>query len=332
MVKIYQFKKDAIKLLDMQELVRHVQDDKAEGVIWVDMEDPSDAEDETMLISLFDIHPLAIEDCRRGKELQRHLPKVEDFSRYLFIIFNPLQEIPGKGRETHVDLKTSQLSAFMFKQALITHHYGEISAIREAVQHCSKNPHALGRGPDYIYHLIIDAIVDGYNPILDRLDIAVGSIEDEVLRKPTQRCMARILRLKKDIMTIRRIAVYQREMLSRLSRGEFSLITREEMVFYRNVYDHLLRMSDLADSYRDMVAGVLDAYLSATSNRLNEIIKVLTIISTIFLPLNFITGYFGMNFEELPLIGSTPGPWVVTALMIAVVVGMLWFFKKRQWF
>ncbi len=119
--------------------------------------------------------------------------------------------------------------------------------------------------------------------------------------KPPPGTMVRILQLKRNIMTIRRVAVYQREMLNRLSRGEFSLITPDEMIYYRNVYDHLVRMTDLADSYRDMVSSLLDAYLSVTSNRLNQVMKVLTIISTIFLPLSVITGFFGMNFKFLPI-------------------------------
>jgi magnesium transporter len=143
--------------------------------------------------------------------------------------------------------------------------------------------------------------------------------------------MARILGLKKTIMTIRRVAVYQREMLYRLSRGEFSLITKEEMVYYRNVYDHLVRMSDLTDSYRDMVAGLLEAYLSVTSNRLNQIMKVLTIISTIFLPLSFITGFFGMNFRELPLSEWDFGVEIATLFMVVVGVGMLWIFRRNKW-
>jgi magnesium transporter len=143
--------------------------------------------------------------------------------------------------------------------------------------------------------------------------------------------MERILRIKKSIMTIRRISVYQREMLYRLSRGEFSLITHDEMIYYRNVYDHLVRMTDLAESYRDMTAGLLDAYLSVTSNRLNQVMKVLTIISTIFLPLGVITGFFGMNFKYLPGAESEYGVLATAIIMMMVGVGMLWVFKRNKW-
>ena len=195
----------------------------------------------------------------------------------------------------------------------------------------SKNPQTLGKGPDFFFHLIIDEIVDNYTPILDQLDDTIDVVEEEIFHSPTQQSMVEILNLKRNIMTIRRVAVYQREMLNHLSRGEFSLITQEETIYYRNVYDNLVRMSDLADSYRDMVAGLLDAYLSVTSNRLNQVMKVLTIISTIFLPLSFIIGFFGMNFRVIPLAEMELGIGIVALFMIFVALNMLWIFKHNKW-
>jgi magnesium transporter len=213
----------------------------------------------------------------------------------------------------------------------VTHHYKPLRSIAYASQMCSKNPQAMGRGPDFLFHLIIDDVVDHYTPILDQLDTAIDAMEEEVLKKPTQRTMMRILQLKKDVMSVRKIASYQKEMLSRLSRGEFALITTDEMVYYRNVYDHLVRMTDLTDSYRDVLSGLLDAYLSVTSNNLNQVMKVLTIISTIFLPLSVITGYFGMNFDFIPGLHSQSGHTIATLFMLAVAVGMLWFFRRKKW-
>jgi len=177
-----------------------------EGVLWVDLEDPSDAEEETLLVSLLDIHPLAIEDAQHGKEDEGHLPKVEDFGDYLFIIFNPIERKDGHAERSaeKLDIRTSQLSAFLFKGVLVTHHYKPLRSIAYAAQMCGKNPQMLGRGPDFLFHLVIDDIVDNYTPILDAMDEAIDSMEDEVFERPTQRCMVRILQLKKDIMTIRR--------------------------------------------------------------------------------------------------------------------------------
>lgn len=332
MVTIYQYLNKEIKRLNIKELAQSLQ--QPAGTVWVDLDNPSDAEEETLMVSLLDLHPLAIEDCQRGKDEEGHLPKVEDFGQYIFVIFNPIDAV-NSGEEQQpkqkLEIKTSQLSAFLSKRLLVTHHYKPLRSIAYVTQMCTKNSEILGKGPDFLFHLIIDDIVDNYTPILDALDISIDAMEDEVFRKPTQRTMMRILQLKKDVMTVRRIATYQKEMLNRLSRGEFSLITHEEMLYYRNVYDHLVRMSDLADSYRDVVTGLLDAYLSVTSNSLNQVMKVLTIISTIFLPLSVITGYFGMNFDFIPGLHWEYGHTAATLFMVAVVVGMLWWFKKNKW-
>jgi magnesium transporter len=332
MVSILHHLNGEIKKLSIKEFSQVCR--QPDGVVWIDLENPSDAEEETLLVSLLDIHPLAIEDVQRGRDEEGHLPKVEDFGDYLFIIFNPIEGKEGgvEVREPEkLEIRTSQLSAFLLKRMLVTHHYKPLRSITYAAQMCGKNSQTLGRGPDFLFHLIIDDIVDNYTPILDAMDNAIDSMEDEVFEKPSQRCMMRILQLKKDIMTTRRIAVYQREMLNRLSRGEFGLITRDEMFYYRNVYDHLVRMTDLAESYRDMVSGLLDAYMSVTSNKLNQVMKVLTIISTIFLPLSVITGFFGMNFEHIPGLHWEYGHAAATLFMIVVAVGMLWVFKHNKW-
>jgi magnesium transporter len=330
MVSIYHYLNNTVKKISIRELSQYLQ--QREGVVWIDLEDPQEAEEETLLISLLDLHPLSIEDCQRGRDEEGHLPKVEDFDDYLFIIFNPVEyvSVEDNGRKK-LEIKTSQVSAFLSNKILVTHHYKPQRSIVYAAQMVAKNPQTLGKGPDFLFHLIIDEIVDNYTPILDQLDDTIDLMEDEVFHTPTQESMVEILNLKRNIMTIRRVAVYQREMLNRLSRGEFSLITQDETIYYRNVYDHLVRMSDLADSYRDMVAGLLDAYLSVTSNRLNQVMKVLTIISTIFLPLSVITGFFGMNFRVIPLADMEWGMGITALFMAVVALGMLWIFKRRKW-
>ncbi len=334
MVTILQFQSGEIRRLTLKELTQSLRH-TGEGFLWVDLEDPNEAEEETILLSLFDFHPLAIEDCGHGKDEEAgHLPKVEEFGDYLFVIFNPVDSIqpPNGSRSSYkLTIKTSQLSAFLSKRALVTHHYKPLRSIAYASQLLAKNPQSLGRGPDYLFHIIIDDIVDNYTPILDRLDEVIDGMESEVFHQASQRTMARILHLKKDIVTVRRIAFYQREMLNRLSRGEFTLITTDEMIYYRNVYDHLVRMVDLADSYRDTVSGLLDAYLSVTSNSLNQVMKVLTIISTVFLPLSVITGFFGMNFQHLPGASWEYGVLATLLFMVGVALGMLWLFKRRKW-
>ncbi len=332
MITIYQFLNGAIRTIDLKELHRSLHGEA--GVIWVDMENPKEAEEETLLVSIFGFHSLTIEDSQKGNDPEGHLPKVEDFGDYLFIIFNPVEgvmETEDEDAMFRMEIRTSQLSAYLTSRVLVTHHYTPLRSITNAMQLLTKNPLTLGKGPDFLFHFIIDDIVDNYTPILDKLDDAIDAMEDEVFQKPSTKSMVRILHLKRNIMTIRRVAVYQREMLSRLSRGEFDLINRDEMIFYRNVYDHLVRMTDMADSYRDIVTSLLDAYLSVTSNQLNQVMKVLTIISTIFLPLSVITGFFGMNFVHLPLASWEYGVSITAVFMLVVAWGMLWMFKRNKW-
>jgi magnesium transporter len=332
MITIYQYLNSTIRQLDLKELHKALRGDM--GMIWVDMENPAEAEEETLLLSMFDFHPLTIDDCRKGNDAEGHLPKVEDFGDNLFVIFNPVEGVMAteNGESMfRMEIRTSQLSAYLTRNLLVTHHYMPLRSITNAMQLLVKNPLTLGKGPDFLFHFIIDDIVDNYTPILDKLDDAIDTMEDEVFQRPSQISMMRILHLKRNIMTIRRVAVYQREMLSRLSRGEFELIDREEMIYYRNVYDHLVRMTDMADSYRDLVTSLLDAYLSVTSNNLNQVMKVLTIISTIFLPLSVITGFFGMNFTYLPIASWEHGVAITTVFMACVAGGMIWVFKRNKW-
>jgi magnesium transporter len=195
----------------------------------------------------------------------------------------------------------------------------------------------LERGPDYVYHLILDRIVDQYTPILDAFDDEIDQLEDEIFGKMNSHTLSKILNMKRQVFSMRRITTYQREMVYRLSRGEFDLITDDEIAYYRNVFDHLVRAAELAESYRDILAGLVDAYLSMTSNRLNEIMKVLAIISTFFLPLTFIVGVYGMNFDtstspynmpELKWVFGYPFAWGV---MIMTAIVMFIYFKRKKW-
>ncbi len=332
MVSILQYIDGEIRRLTLKELSQCLS--SPEGILWVDLENPLEAEEETLLVSVFDFHPLAIEDTQRGADEEGHLPKVEDFGDYLFIIFNPVEASATASSDDSrggFEIRTTQLSAFLSKRALVTHHYSPLRSITNAQQLLSKNPKALARGPDFLFHIIIDELVDNYTPILDQLDSLMDDMEREVFHEPTQETMIRILQMRRNITTLRRVAFYQREMLNRLSRGEFTLITRDEMLYYRNVFDHLVRMTDLTDSYRETVGGLLDAYLSVTSNKLSQVMKVLTIISTIFLPLSVITGFFGMNFAHLPGLESPMGVILTTLSMVLVAGGMLWVFRRNRW-
>lgn len=311
-----------------------------DSTIWVDLENPTVEEEDLYLQRIFDFHPLAILDCRRERLTPTrgdHLPKVEDYGSYLFSIINPIELTaedlipPAEHDTTEVELSTRQLNVFLGSDYIVTHHYEPSHAIAAAIGSCRKNSHLLARGPDFLYHLILDDIVDQYSPILDKYDSYIDQLEGEIFQRPTRETLQKILNMKRQIFRLRRITTYQREMVFRLSRGDYALITEHEIAYYRNVFDHLVRAADLTESYRDMLTGMVDAYLSMTSNKLNEIMKVLTIISTFFLPLTFIVGLYGMNFTFMPELHWRYGYLFVWILMLGSALTMYGFFRKKKW-
>jgi len=303
------------------------------SALWIDLLNPTEDEEHQVLHTLFGFHPLAISDCRREKlqpDRADHLPKVEDYGSYLFAIVNPLSFITTVTTDEH-EITTRQLNAFLGEWYVITHHYEDLPAVRQAEQACLKNPSHFSRGPDFVYHLVLDAVVDGYSPILDQFDELIDGVQEEIFERRSAATLHRILSLKREIFHLRRITVHQREMVYRLARGEFSLVNVAEIAYYRNVYDHLVRAADLAESFRDVLTGLLDAYLSTASNRLNEIMKVLAVISTFFLPLTFIAGLYGMNFHFMPELGWRFGYPMALTLMAGTAFGMWIYFRRRGW-
>ncbi|HJU92627.1 MAG TPA: magnesium/cobalt transporter CorA, partial [Pyrinomonadaceae bacterium] len=214
-----------------------------------------------------------------------------------------------------------------------TYHHDYFRSIANVKQLLRTTPVACQRGTPFLLHQILDQVVDYYSPVLDDFDDRVDKLEDDIfnLKRPNNKILSEIMELKRSVLRLRRISVKQMDILHRMSRGEFPLIPVDMRPFYRDVYDHLVRVVDLAENYRDLISGSLEAYLSVVSNRLNEIMKVLTIFSAIMLPLTFIAGVYGMNFDNMPELHSRYGYFAVLVIMIMVAIGMLLFFKRRGW-
>jgi len=293
------------------------------AVIWVDMEAPTEA-DERVLLDVFKFHPLTVEDCREN----RHYPKVEEFEGYLYFIVHGVTADISPER-----FNTIELDGFLGRNYVITYHHEMFRSINNVKQLLRTTPVACQRGTAFLLHQILDQVVDYYSPVLDDFDDRIDKLEDDIftLKRPNNMILSEIMDLKRSVLRLRRISVKQMDILHRMSRGEFALITEEMRPFYRDVYDHLVRVVDLAENYRDLISGSLEAYLSVVSNRLNEIMKVLTIFSAIMLPLTFIAGVYGMNFDNMPELHSRYGYYGVWIIMVAVAVAMLLFFKRRGW-
>ena len=303
---------------DLPELLK----DKS-AVIWVDMELPTE-EDERVLLEVFKFHPLTVEDCREN----RHYPKIEEFDGYLYFIVHGVTANISPDR-----FNTIELDGLLGPNYVITYHHDSFRSINNVKQLLRTTPVACQRGTPFLLHQILDQVVDYYSPVLDDFDDRIDKLEADIfaLKQPNNQILAEIMDLKRSVLRLRRISGKQMDILHRMSRGEFALIPEEMRPFYRDVYDHLVRVVDLSENYRDLISGSLEAYLSVVSNRLNEIMKVLTIFSAIMLPLTFIAGVYGMNFDNMPELHSRYGYYAVWVIMLVVATAMLLFFKRQGW-
>ena len=293
------------------------------SVVWVDMEEPTEADDR-ILLDVFRFHPLTVEDCRET----RNYPKVEEFPGYLYFI------VHGVKADTSPDhFNTIELDAFLGPNFVITYHHDMFRSITNVKKLLSTSPVACQRGPAFLMHQILDQIVDYYAPILDDFDERIAKLEDDIftLNRPNKAILEEVMDLKRGVLRLRRISARQMEVILRTSRGEFALIPAQLLPFYRDIYDHIMRITDLAEGYRDLISGSLDAYMSVVGNRMNEIMKVLTIFSAIMLPLTFIAGLYGMNFDNLPELHYRYSYFLVLAIMLVVAAAMIFFFWRRGW-
>lgn len=298
-----------------------LKDQKA--VIWIDMEAPHENEDH-ILLETFHFHPLTIEDCRET----RNYPKVEEFPGYLYFI------VHGVRADTSPDhFNTIELDAFLGPNYVITYHHDKFRSIDNVKKLLSTSPIACQRGPAFLLHQVFDQIVDFYSPVLDDFDERISTLEDDIftLSRPNKAILEEIMDLKRGVLRLRRISARQLEVILRTSRGEFALIPPAILPFYRDIHDHLIRVTDLAESYRDLISGALDAYMSVVGNRMNEIMKVLTIFSAVMLPLTFLAGVYGMNFENIPELRTQYGYFAIWLVMFLVAVIMLTVFWRAGW-
>ena len=295
------------------------------GLLWVSLEHPTEGELLSLLRDIFQFHPLSIEDCQSSGY---QTPKVDDFDDYLFIVVHALQAGP------HLDrLETNELNCFLGENYLVTSSLvPEMKPLDKIWSRLSVDERLLRRGSDFICHAILDALVDEYLPLLDDMEAEIDEFEDAVLTDPQPETLQRILALKHNMLALRRVISPQREVMNHLSRDDFPQIKPQHQIYFRDVYDHLVRIQDLSETIRDILSSTLDTYLSSTSNRLNEVMRALTVVSTIFLPLTFLAGVYGMNFKFMPELEWPQAYPLVWILFVVIALGMIWFFKKRDWF
>jgi magnesium transporter len=290
--------------------------------LWADLADPGDAE-RRLLSDVFHLHELAVEDAMAVL----HHPKIETYGDLLYLILHRIA--PGKGKRGFV---TRDVDFFLGRNFLVTVHLEPSRSIETEQTICTRNHHVLAEGPGAVLHRVIDRMVDHYRPDVDAFEDRIETLERQVFERPAANPLREILRLKADLASLRRVALPQRDAVGRLARREFPQISETLAYRFRDVYDNLVRITDEAILFQDRVTGLLDAYLSSQSNRLNQVMKVLTVISTIFMPLTVLTGMYGMNVG-LPAFpgGAQAQFWWIAGIILSLSAVMLWLFRRMGW-
>jgi magnesium transporter len=296
--------------------------DEPQTHVWVALSGERTAEDEAVLRDVFRFHPLTIDDCF---ETRTH-PKIEEFEGYLYLITHGL-----RAGSTAEDIQPVELDAFIGPRFIVTHISQPSRSIAAVMESVLKAGLPLRRGPVAVLHAILDRQVEGLEEVLDDVEKRIEGLEDAVFERPGVMRLSTLLALKRSILQLRRWMSKQRDVLLRLGRREFAQISVGDAMLFRDVYDHLVRINDLLESFREMLTSIQEAHLSVTSNRLNEIMKFLTIFTAVFIPPTLIAGIYGMNFQHMPELAETWGYPVALGLMAVVAGGVLLYFRRRGW-
>lgn len=309
--------------LKPEQLGTALEDDGA--ILWLDLDGDDSEEVRAILADTFGFHPLAIDDTLN----ETHLPKVDDWGRYLFLVLRGASYKPERQR-----VLLPEVDVFLGDNFLVTYHEAQLSALDEIWSGSFQDERLLHNGPAYLLYRLIGTLVNDFLAVIGEMEDSVELIEKQVLEKHHPQTQAAIMRMKHSILQIRRVLSLQREVLNRLSRDPFTVLDEEERLYFRDVYDHLLRLYDMADGIRDLIMGAMDIYLSVANNRMNDIMRTLTVITTLFMPITFLTGFFGMNFFEPSVetlkIWTGPVSFVFTLLIMALLPFVMYIWMRRR--
>lgn len=293
------------------------------GITWVNVDGVHNVEMIRHLGDKYALHPLVLEDI--VNTVQR--PKIEDYGSYLFIVLRML-------RPTGTAVFTSeQLSIILGPNYIFTFQEGLQGDVFDSVRERLRNGkgRARGLGADYLAYALIDAIVDNYFTVLEDLGEQIVNLEEELTTSPDPETLHVINEIKKEIIFLRKAVWPLREAVSFLERGDSPLLSDATRIYFRDIYDHTVQVIDTVETYRDLLSGMFDLYLTSISNRTNEIMKFLTIIGTIFLPLTFLVGVYGMNFKHMPELESRNGYFILWGFMLALAIAMIIYFRRKRW-
>jgi len=294
--------------------------------VWVDMENPQGAERDA-LVDLFHFHPLAIEDVFHT--VQR--PKIEEYEKSFFVVAHEVDYSCERGEDDQ--LLVNQISIFVQNSLLVTVHEKPSVAIHTLQTRCEHHTPVLRRGAAYLLYALLDTLVDRYFPIMDSISEEIDDLEDKIVEQPRRELLDTIFSLKRRLLKLRKLTGPTRDAVTVLTTRDFPVVTSESLPYFRDVGDHLIRINEMLDSYRELMSGALDAYLSNINNQLNLVMQRLTVVTVIFLPLTFVTGVFGMNFKVQPWEPAWDQGqifWMVMAGMSIVGVMLFWWFHRKR--
>jgi magnesium transporter len=319
MISVYVHRGDGTQCVDRVE--PQWLDPSSKVTLWMDAVKP-DEDDFRVLSDVFKFHPLSVEDARSALQF----PKIEAYPGYLYLV---LHGIDLKRDQTQ--FATRDVDFFLGRNFLVTVHDGDSRSIARLREVCDRHERVLLEGPVALLHRIVDSMVDNYRPAIEELEDRVGKLE-ELAFAGEQHMVRKVLKLKRDLSHLRRILIPQRDAIGRLARREFGEVSDEMAFRFRDVYDHIARYAEESILFQDRVTGILEVNLSTVSNRLNQVMKVLTVMSTIFLPLTVLTGMWGMNIDLPRFPGNDAAQfWWVAATMAAISIAMLAVFRRKGW-
>ncbi|MFH2036220.1 MAG: magnesium/cobalt transporter CorA [Candidatus Zixiibacteriota bacterium] len=296
-------------------------------VLWIDLINPTD-EESYILTHDFRFHPLAIEDVIEEEDAisEQTRSKLDDYKNYLYSEFAFAENV------THEEgIKLQEVHLFLTKNTVVTVRDEDHRIFRILQSRALRDDRILSRGAEFLFHSLLDIMVDNYNSVLEYFDREVDKIEDDVLEEPDQETVKKIFTLRRDIYDLKRIALPQKEMIGQLSRGNFPQISDRVRLYFRDIYDHLTRIIELSESHRDTLSSALEVYFSNVSTKTNQIIKVLTIFTVILMPPTFLVGLWGMNFKYMPELNWEYGYILFWSILVIITVIMVIFFRKKKW-
>jgi magnesium transporter len=290
--------------------------------VWVDIGGAMDKAALSVVTEVFHFHPLAVEDCFGA----RAHPKVDEYDGYVYVITHGLAP-----DSTPEEARTIELDAFVGPRYLVTYHVQPSRSVTEIQEAVRRGPDLLRLGPAAVFHAILDRQAQGIEPVIDGIDDRIAELEERAVGRPSSADLSLLLSLRRNILQLRRWMTRQRDVVARLARNELPLGGPQEALQFRDVYDQLQRFTDLLENYRELTTSIQEVSLTVTNNRLNEVMKFLTIFTATLMPLTVITGIYGMNFEHMPELHWKWGYPGVVAIMLLTMTGVLWYFRRRGW-